>query len=794
MPTNRDIPIQEEEMEQPLPYQPPEQQIFEEELLEPQLNRKHRQRLKHLRRTLSSEKDSDDQYEFNNTIISKLSSLQNVQECSTVISDVIQDLAVRNETLIIADSHPQVFQFLDSKIKSDSLKSMDPRLSEFMESIRKKEQEGSRKRKSSSPQPFRGKEAAWRPASFARRPPTSYWSRPYADRRPYSYAGRDIPPTRSTREFPRKIEESRPVTVAEEKATGPKNARKTTSEFLAGSIHCFHTEWLALEPSKLVSTTVLNGYSLPLYSIPSKPANSGNRKSALMHKDFVNKEITELLSTGAIQEVSIGACNSLHVHPLSVGQRLVLDLSHLNKFLHVPKIKLDDISSIINALPEGGFMATFDLKAGYHHVRIAQNHTDLLGFHWEDKYYKFLCLPFGLSSAPYIFTKLLRSFIKVWRAQGRGIAIYIDDGIIFERSRAACAETVSIIRSDLKRAGWFFAEDKCKWDPSQSCTWLGFNIDLSAMSISVAPERLAKAVHRLDVMRSLLKPSLYERLRWAGTLSSLHTVLNIVDKRNTRAVSREIAAAQAQDWPLSKAWPKLAKSTSSYATGQIGYDKVKDSTVSHIIDVDASDHSLAHTFRELPHYLLGESSTAQGTFCHTFCFGHLQRIIDRVLINTDSQSSVTIYNKGSLGLHLHQLAQNIWDLERHHGFQLLVRWIPRSDNEEADFASRQIDYDDWRIADRIFTAVTSKWGEPQYDMFANDRNTRCDIFFSRFHCPGSSGIDAFAHSEPWKNGFLWLVPPINMISKTLKWAKMHGSKGILGCPLWESQPFYPIIK
>ncbi|KAK6060788.1 hypothetical protein COOONC_01551 [Cooperia oncophora] len=334
------------------------------------------------------------------------------------------------------------------------------------------------------------------------------------------------------------------------------------------------------------------------------------------------------------------------------------------------------------------------------------------------------------------------------------------DGIIFERSRTACAETASNIRSDLERAGWFFAEDKCKWDPSQTCTWLGFNIDLSSMSISVAPERLATAVHRLEVIPShhchhLSKPSLHERLRWAGTLSSLHTVLNIIDKRNTRAVSRVIAAAQAQDWPLSKAWPKLAKSTSSYATGQIGYDKVPN-TVFHIIDVDASDHpvgaflrdsngtTLARTFRELPHYLLGESSTPRELFAIHFALDTYKECIDRVLINTDSQSSVTIYNKG-------------------------IRWVPRSENEEADCASRQIDFDDWKIADRVFTAVTSKWGKPLIDMFANDRNTRCSIFFSRFHCPGSSG------------------------SLILNRGKVD-FYGILGCPLWESQPFYPIIK
>ncbi|KAK5974661.1 hypothetical protein GCK32_011462 [Trichostrongylus colubriformis] len=58
------------------------------------------------------------QFDFNNTIIKKLSQLQNIEGVTVIISEVIQDLVVRNETLKIADSHLQVFQFLDIKSKA----------------------------------------------------------------------------------------------------------------------------------------------------------------------------------------------------------------------------------------------------------------------------------------------------------------------------------------------------------------------------------------------------------------------------------------------------------------------------------------------------------------------------------------------------------------------------------------------------------------------------------------------------------------------------------------------------
>jgi len=57
-----------------------------------------------------------------------------------------------------------------------------------------------------------------------------------------------------------------------------------------------------------------------------------------------------------------------------------------------------------------------------------------LGFSWGDgvhrKFFVFRVLPFGLATACYVFTKLLRPLVKRWRAMGIRVILYIDDGII----------------------------------------------------------------------------------------------------------------------------------------------------------------------------------------------------------------------------------------------------------------------------------------------------------------------------------------------------------------------------
>ena len=72
----------------------------------------------------------------------------------------------------------------------------------------------------------------------------------------------------------------------------------------------------------------------------------------------------------------------------------------------------------------------------------------------------FTVLPFGLSSACYIFTKLLRPLVRYWRASGIRTVIYIDNGIVaFSSLLQAIA---SRVRKNSARPGQGRAYGKCK--------------------------------------------------------------------------------------------------------------------------------------------------------------------------------------------------------------------------------------------------------------------------------------------------------------------------------------------
>ena len=70
---------------------------------------------------------------------------------------------------------------------------------------------------------------------------------------------------------------------------------------------------------------------------------------------------------------------------------------------------------------------------------IFEEHQKYLGFAWElegvTKYFVFTVLPFGLATACYAFTKLMRPMVRYWRGKGLRAIVYIDDGSVAVRGR-----------------------------------------------------------------------------------------------------------------------------------------------------------------------------------------------------------------------------------------------------------------------------------------------------------------------------------------------------------------------
>ena len=108
---------------------------------------------------------------------------------------------------------------------------------------------------------------------------------------------------------------------------------------------------------------------------------------------------------------------------------------------------------------------------------------------------------------------------------------------------------------------------------------------------------------------------------------------------------------------------------------------------------------------------------------------------------TDYQNMARILISGSKTPHLQTEALAVFSLCIKHSIHLEPEWIPRSENQQADYISRLVDYDDWKLNPGLFAWLDSKWGPHTIDQFADMNNTQLERFNPRFWNPDSEGVD-----------------------------------------------------
>lgn len=172
------------------------------------------------------------------------------------------------------------------------------------------------------------------------------------------------------------------------------------------------------------------------------------------------------------------------VNPLSVSvqsngkKRLILDLRYSNTYIKKSHVKFEDAKAMLGLLvnPAQYWMFSFDIKSGYHHIDMHANDQRFLGFALvfdsKPRYFVFTVLQFGLSTGPYIFTKVLRPLVKHWRGKAIRIVVYLDDGSgassTFDAATKQvpncdkCQLMVSCPTTHLARLGLGFIKPGCK--------------------------------------------------------------------------------------------------------------------------------------------------------------------------------------------------------------------------------------------------------------------------------------------------------------------------------------------
>ena len=311
--------------------------------------------------------------------------------------------------------------------------------------------------------------------------------------------------------------------------------------------------WENIGAYPFILNVIEHGYKIPFESIPPKQHNNNN-KSALENKDFVSKAIQELLHKNLIVQ-----CDDIPhiVSPLSVAKnrtklRLILDLSRINKFIKKNNIKYEDWKTALTYIQPHYWLVKFDIHSAYHHIDIYEPHTTYLGFSWKmdnvTLFYKFTVLPFGITSAPFIFTKTTKPLVKKWRSQGKSVLMYLDDGLIVGETFSDTEQISLEIKNDLINSGFVPKVEKCTWTPSQQLEWLGLEIDTVKFQVKVSKRRIDKAIatgrHIITMSSNRKRRAPVKSVAsFVGQIISMSMVQGNLTQLMTRHISMDIILA-----------------------------------------------------------------------------------------------------------------------------------------------------------------------------------------------------------------------------------------------------------
>lgn len=555
----------------------------------------------------------------------------------------------------------------------------------------------------------------------------------------------------------------------------------------------------------------MSGYRLPFCAAPFQAEEPPLRLLSDEERNSFKASISDLKQKRVVQECedcSGQFLSSIFLVPKPDGSsRLILNLKVLNTFLSVPHFRLEDGRSVAKLMSPGVFMASLDLKDAYYLVPIHLAHRKFLRFRFDGILYEFLSLPFGLTSAPFVFTKLLKPVMSFLRLQGFVSVIYLDDVLLFGSSISSCSANIRSTIELFESLGFIINYAKSNLSPSRSCKYLGFIYDSTSMSIRLPSEKIGKI---LSLIRSLSvgrQISIRDFARLLGYLVSCCPAVRYGFAHTKIGERAKFLALDANFGDFDRKMIISSEVMEDLSWWQ-NVEFFADNPIrcrSFVLEI-FSDASLSgwgaccNGQRAGGPWMQEESSfhinylELLAAFFGLRCFA--SELSDcQILLRIDNTTAVTYINRmgGTHSVRLNDITQKIWQWCSVRNLWVFASYIASADNSVADFESRRgADSGDISVSPEFFRSIVLRFGLPEIDLFASRDSAKCRRYVSWKPDPGSWAIDAF--SLCWSGTFFYAFPPVSVIAKVLQKIRSDGGRGIVLVPRWPAQPWYPVFR
>lgn len=561
--------------------------------------------------------------------------------------------------------------------------------------------------------------------------------------------------------------------------------------------------WKSTCQNQFIIDQILNGVKLEFSSTPAPFDVKGISTPGLEMKETIE----EFLAKGTIKETSNNQYNSPFFMLNQKGkQRPILDLRFLNNHLRSKKFQMETLQSATSIIRKNQYFTKTDIKSAYLAIPIAQQHQQYLGFKWMGREFQFTSLPFGLSSAPRTFTKIMREALKSLRSAGLQCIIYLDDVLVIGDTLEECAEQTATMRSHLEALGFTLNQDKSTKTPTQSIEFLGMSLNSKMLTIRAPQEKITSIKKDLKQLISKERMSLRKIAAIAGALTALSPA---IDKAliHQRFIQRNIAKhGKICNWEslveIDKATKREAEELLKKLDKLNGKSfQVKEKQEIHMW-TDASKWGWGACSEGMHHsnqWRTTESSNSSNWRELKAIWEMLKRAPPnwkgkKLMIHTDNTTAISQINRQSSPRHPHllRLAKSIWRLAQLQDWTLSAVHIAGKKNVTADLLSRlKTNAYEWKLDNTNWRRIINKWGEREIDLFAAPWNTQCPKFYSWHPFQEAAGVDAL--QQQWPSRAYANPPPILIPRVIQKW-RQERTNLILVTPNWEAQLWFPVLK
>ena len=590
--------------------------------------------------------------------------------------------------------------------------------------------------------------------------------------------------------------------------------RPPTDGPVGGRLRNFLGSWGQVTSDRWVLETIGRGYALEFTRTP--PSDMLSRPtpvpSDLAKRRSLEGEINALLLKGAVRIVprsgtQTGFMSTFFLTPKKEAGvwRPILNLKPLNKFIRPKRFRMETLRTILSSIVPPAWAASIDLKDAYLHVPVRPEHHKFLRFLYNDTLYEFVVLPFGLSTAPRVFTRIAKTIGAALRRRGIMIFIYLDDWLVVGPSREeteAALQYTWRLTSDL---GFIINTEKSHLIPSQVPTFLGASLDLRRGLARPSEERLLN----LRQCVSLFLPAVVApALAWLRLLGLMASMVDLVDfgRLRMRPIQLHLLSfyrpIRHQIHHLVPTTPWLVPHLRWWlADANISQGRAfRPPPPSVTVTTDASLLGWGATLhpRQIAGVWGSEHRSAHINVLEMLAVSNALRhfqsdVRDRAVLVRCDNATVVAYINHQGGTRSGRLCALAWDLIHwctQRGTALSAVYIPGVENVTADALSRGwIAPTEWSLLPQVARSLFHLIDRPHVDLFASHANHQLPIYCARGPDPNAWKIDAL--SVEWDGLLAYAFPPISLVSRVLTKIEQEDCRVLLIAPFWPRQPWFP---